>query len=119
MKNLFDQDQSSDNEARSESLDPEEQYNIPETETNSPDEPDIFSFSTPVNHSTAETARMSGLAWSTGIVLFGAIVLMMLIGSGADLLFDTKPWGMIGGLIVGAVIGFIQLFRVSSEIFRK
>lgn len=117
MNSLFDQDKDSD-ENISAAETPVEAASAAET---NPDEaPDIFSFSaTESNHSKAEAARMGGLAWSTGLVLFGSVILMMLIGWGADLLFGTRPWGMIGGLIIGAVIGFVQLFRTSSEIFRK
>src|SRR5690606_41725645 len=84
------------------------------------EEDQLFAFSSADSDlGSAEAVRNSGLAWSTGIVLFGSIVLMMLSGWGADLLFGTAPWGMVGGLVIGAVIGFVQLFRVSSEIFRK
>ena len=91
------------------------------SEPKTPQEEDqLFAFSSAKSDlNSAESVRNSGLAWSTGIVLFGSIVLMMLIGWGADLLFGTAPWGMVGGLVIGAVIGFVQLFRVSSEIFRK
>jgi len=116
MQNLFDQDPNSDNK---DSFNTVEENTVSTAEIEPAEEPALFSFSSPANHSTAETARMSGLAWSTGIVLFGAVILMMLIGWGADLIFGTKPWGMIGGLIIGAIIGFVQLFRTSSEIFRK
>lgn len=115
--NLFDQDQNNGEEIVPLAETPVEKNT--NDEPNVREEADLFSFSAPTDHNTAETARMSGLAWSTGFVLFGAIILMMLIGWGADLLFGTQPWGMIGGLVIGAVIGFIQLFRVSSEIFRK
>ncbi len=98
-----------------------EKSEISPTEPNPADENDeLFAFSSAKSDlGSAEAIRNSGLAWSTGIVLFGSIVLMMLIGWGADLLFGTTPWGMIVGLVIGAVIGFIQLFRVSSEIFRR
>jgi F0F1-type ATP synthase assembly protein I len=117
MNSLFDQeDINSDENAAEKQV---EDFAADVAKTTQPEEPGLFSYTTESRHSTAETARMGGLAWSTGIVLFGAVILMMLIGWGADLLFGTKPWGMIGGLIVGAVIGFVQLFRTSSEIFRK
>lgn len=92
-----------------------------ETGPKTADENDgLFAFSSAKSDlGSAEAVRNSGLAWSTGIVLFGSIVLMMLIGWGADLLFGAAPWGMIAGLVIGAVIGFVQLFRVSSEIFRR
>lgn len=67
----------------------------------------------------AESMRMSGLAWSVGIVLFSSIAFMMVIGWFADLLLGSSPWGIVGGIIFGSLIGFVQLFRVSSQIFRK
>ena len=66
----------------------------------------------------AETARRSGLAMSAGIVFFGSVVFMLVIGWGADLLFGSSPWGMVSGIIIGSLIGFIQFFRLSSQIFK-
>ena len=67
---------------------------------------------------TDESIRMTGLAWSAGISLFAAIVFMMLFGWFADLLFGSAPWGLVGGLILGSIIGFIQFFRINQEILR-
>lgn len=64
-----------------------------------------------------ETARRGGLAWSAGIVFFSSIVFMLFLGWGADLFFRSSPWGIIGGIILGSIIGFIQFFRISSQIF--
>src|SRR4051794_8855570 len=58
----------------------------------------------------AETARRSGLAFSAGIVFFGSVVFMLVIGWGADLLFGSSPWGMVCGIVIGSLIGFIQFF---------
>ena len=69
--------------------------------------------------SLAETARRRGLAWSAGIVFFAAVVFMLIIGWGADLLFGTSPWGMVAGIILGSLIGFIQFFRLTSQIFKN
>lgn len=67
----------------------------------------------------AETVRMSGLAWSAGIAFFAAVVFMLVLGWGADVLLGTSPWGIVGGIVLGSVIGFIQFFRITSQIFRK
>ena len=67
----------------------------------------------------AETVRSSGLAWSAAIALFGAVIIMLIIGWGADLLLGSSPWGIVIGIVIGALIGFIQFFRITSEIFRK
>jgi len=80
-------------------------------------EPFVLSGSQP--ESAGETARRSGLAWSMGVVFFSAVVFMLVIGWGADLLFGSSPWGMVVGIVIGALIGFIQLFRISSQIFKK
>src|SRR3954454_9763833 len=69
--------------------------------------------------STGETARQTGLAWSAGIAFFGAIVFMLFLGWIADLLLGSSPWGIVGGIVLGAIIGFMQLFRISSQIFKQ
>lgn len=69
--------------------------------------------------STEETVRRSGLAWSVGIVFFGSVAFMLFLGWLADLLLGSTPWGIVGGVIVGSVIGFVQFFRLSSQIFRS
>jgi F0F1-type ATP synthase assembly protein I len=67
--------------------------------------------------SIAENVRRSGLAYSAGIAFFASVVFMMIIGWGADLLFGSSPWGIVGGIVFGSVIGFVQFFRISSRIF--
>lgn len=78
-----------------------------------------FTLSQPDAESMAETARKSGLAWSMGVVFFSAVVFMLILGWGADLLFGSSPWGMVVGIVIGALIGFVQLFRLSSQIFKQ
>ena len=69
--------------------------------------------------SMAETVRRSGLAYSAGIVFVAAVVFMLTLGWGADLLFGSSPWGVVAGIVLGSIIGFVQLFRISSQIFKK
>jgi hypothetical protein len=80
-------------------------------------EPFILSDSEP--QSIAETVRQSGLAYSAGIVLFASVAFMLVIGWGADVLFDSSPWGIVSGIVLGALIGFFQFFRLTSQIFKK
>lgn len=80
-------------------------------------EPFVLSESKP--QSMAETVRQSGLAYSAGIVLFASVAFMLVIGWGADLLFGSSPWGIVVGIVVGALIGFVQFFRITSQIFKK
>ena len=69
--------------------------------------------------SMGETMRQHGLAWSAGVAFFGAVLFMMILGWGADVLLGTSPWGIVGGIIVGSLIGFVQFFRLTSQIFKK
>jgi F0F1-type ATP synthase assembly protein I len=68
--------------------------------------------------SLAATARKSGLAYAAGISLFGSIVFLMGLGWFADLLLGTSPWGIVGGIVLGSIIGFIQFFRITSQILK-
>ena len=81
-----------------------------------PNEPPVaMSDYTP--ESPDKTMRQSGLAWSAGIVFFGSVAFMLFLGWGADLLLGSSPWGIVGGIVLGSIIGFIQFFRISSQIF--
>lgn len=42
---------------------------------------------------------------------------MLFLGWIFDWLFASSPWGLIGGIILGSIVGFIQFFRISSRIF--
>ena len=79
---------------------------------------EIFSQSPYQSESSDETIRKSGLAYSAAIILFGAIVFTLIIGWFADLLLGTSPWGKVGGIILGSIIGFIQFFRTTSQLFK-
>lgn len=64
-----------------------------------------------------ETIRRSGLAWSAGIVFFSSIAFTLFLGWLADLLLGSSPWGLVGGIVLGSIIGFVQFFRITSQIF--
>ena len=83
-----------------------------------PDDYEIFSQSAYHTESSDETIRKSSLAYSAAIILFGSIVFTLILGWFADLLFGTAPWGKVGGIILGAIIGFIQFFRTTSQILK-
>ena len=71
------------------------------------------------SETTAENLRKTGLAWSAATVLGGSVVFMLILGWFFDLVFGSKPWGVVGGIVLGAVVGFIQFFRITSQIFKN
>jgi F0F1-type ATP synthase assembly protein I len=66
--------------------------------------------------SSVNSIRNASLAWSAAIGLFGSVVFMMAIGWLMDTLLGSEPAGIVIGIILGAVIGFYQFFRVMSKI---
>lgn len=80
-------------------------------------EPFVISEAQPVT--TEETIRRTGLAWSAGAAFGGAVIFMLILGWGADVLLGSSPWGIVGGILLGSIIGFVQFFRLSSQIFKK
>lgn len=92
----------------------------PAYERREPAEPPAPTILLPYEPPTAgESVRMAGLAWSVGITLFGSIVFMLVIGWLADTLLGSSPWGLVVGVVIGSIIGFVQLFRINREIFRR
>ena len=73
----------------------------------------------PETESFTETARKSGLAYAAAITLTASIVFMLVIGWFADLLLGSSPWGIVGGIVLGSLIGFVQFFRMTAQIFKN
>ncbi len=109
------------------SVEPVAEYSEPEVDYSEPAGPFATNFEDPfdmpfvpveyVPESRDETVRNTGLAWSAGIAFFSSVAFCLFLGWIGDLLLGTKPWGLVGGIILGSVIGFIQFFRISSQIF--
>jgi len=121
VQNLFGDDDdrigsSQRKDAASVSLDPLESDSVNENKFS---DKAPFAASTTEPASLAESTRRDGLAWSAGIAFFASVVFMLILGWGADLLLGSSPWGVVGGIVLGSLIGFVQLFRLSSQIFKK
>ena len=59
--------------------------------------------------------RYSGI----GLELAGATAGFALLGYWIDGRFGTKPWGLVGGLIIGLVGGLYNLVKESLDAFRE
>lgn len=114
IKNLLDNDEAPSEPQKGSGAKVTSRFDDSEKE---PEGPFVLSEVEP--QSLGENIRQSGLAYSAGIVLFASVAFMLVIGWGADLLFGSSPWGIVVGIALGALIGFFQFFRLTSQIFKK
>jgi len=63
-----------------------------------------------------ENAERAGPAAGASYTLIGAIILLGGIGYTIDRWRGTSPWGILGGLLLGLVVGFYELAR---SVWRK
>lgn len=56
--------------------------------------------------------RQSGPAASASYSMLGAIILLGGIGYILDRVFNWTPYGLLGGLLIGMIVGFYELAKV-------
>jgi ATP synthase protein I len=64
----------------------------------------------------AETNRKSGVAYAAGLTLFFSVAMLTGVGWALDRWLGTRPWLMISGIVLGAVVGFYQFIRLTSRL---
>jgi ATP synthase protein I len=63
-----------------------------------------------------ETNRKSGIAYAAALTLFVSVATLCGAGWLLDRWLGTRPWLMVVGLILGAVAGFYEFFRLTSKL---
>jgi F0F1-type ATP synthase assembly protein I len=56
---------------------------------------------------------------SVGLELAGAVAVLAFVGSWIDRRFETQPWGILGGVVLGLVGGLYNLVRESLDAVRE
>jgi F0F1-type ATP synthase assembly protein I len=64
--------------------------------------------------SLEDAANQAGPAAAASYSLIGAVVLLGGAGYGLDLWLGTSPWCVLSGLVLGLVVGFYELVKVTS-----
>jgi F0F1-type ATP synthase assembly protein I len=59
-----------------------------------------------------ESLRRSGPAAAAGYTLIGSILLLGGIGYALDAWRGTSPWFLLAGLLLGLVVGFLELAKI-------
>jgi ATP synthase protein I len=63
-----------------------------------------------------EANRKSGIAYGAALVLFSSVVSLCGVGWLLDRWLGTKPWLLVIGIVLGAVVGFYQFIRLTSKL---
>jgi len=69
-----------------------------------------------VNPEDQEENRKSGFAYAAGLTLFASVIGLGGVGWLFDRWLATAPWLLVGGLVLGAVVGFYQFIRLTSKL---
>jgi ATP synthase protein I len=66
--------------------------------------------------SNAETVRKSGLAYAAAFTLFSTVAVLLGAGYLLDRWLGSSPWGIVGGIVLGSIVGLYQFVRITSQI---
>ena len=61
--------------------------------------------------------RKAGFAYAAGIALFASVVTFCAAGWLIDKWFNTAPWGLVGGIVLGSAAGLFEFIRLSSKTY--
>ena len=79
----------------------------------SPNSPDSRNSSKP----NADENRKTGFAYAAGLTLFASVAAFTGAGYLLDKWFETDPWGLIGGIVLGSAAGLFEFVRLSSKTY--
>lgn len=69
----------------------------------------------PDEESQQETNRKTGMAYAAGFSLFASVAGFTLLGYLGDKWFQTSPWLLVVGIVLGSIGGLYQFVRISSK----
>ena len=68
------------------------------------------------NRDDEDTNRKSAIVYGAITSLVVSIIGLLLVGWALDRWLKTGPWLLVGGIVLGTIVGFIQFIRGMSRI---
>ena len=63
-----------------------------------------------------DTNRKSAVVYAAITSLVVSIIGLLIVGWALDRWLKSGPWLLVGGIVLGAIVGFVQFIRVMSRI---
>lgn len=68
---------------------------------------------------SAEAQKIVSQAWRIVAELVGGVFIGLGIGAGIDWMFDTRPAGIVGGVLLGFVLSIIMARRTANRLMAE
>jgi len=65
-----------------------------------------------IDEGTLSLVKLSGLGFELLITIF----VVGAMGFGIDYMLDSKPWGLVGGIVLGCIVGFYNMIRTALSV---
>lgn len=63
-----------------------------------------------------EVTRKSGMVYAAALTLFSSVLVFLGLGWLLDHWLATGPWLLVGGIVLGAGVGFYEFIRIISKV---
>ena len=73
----------------------------------------------PEEHDWHDDVKDASPYLTIGIQLAGAMLFYVAVGYFLDRWLDTKPWLLVAGSVVGMIVFFIQLIRITKDVSKR
>jgi len=80
---------------------------------------DMEARNAPPTSSEIAGMAVANQAWKIVADLFGGVFLGLAVGFGADWFFGTKPWGIIGGVLLGFALSIYMARRTANRLMAQ